>query len=128
MRAPARGDNMEKNKLTRDAEEVLKIAEQKGVQTNFFFATTFKRYQVQMNALAELESQIKKDGTLVSKQYVKGRENLYLSPAVEGYNKTANAANQTVATLLNIIKSLKDEEDNKGKTMAEIMEELTKDE
>ena len=119
---------MEKESLVKGAEEVLKIAEQKGVQTNFFFATTFKRYQVQMNALEELEKQIISAGTLVSKEYVKGRENLYLSPAVEGYNKTANAANQTVATLLNIIKSLKDEDNNKGKTMAEIMEELTKDE
>lgn len=123
-----RGEIMEKESLVKGAEEVLKIAEQKGVQTNFFFATTFKRYQVQMNALEELEKQIISAGTLVSKEYVKGRENLYLSPAVEGYNKTANAANQTVATLLNIIKSLKDEDNNKGKTMAEIMEELTKDE
>ena len=30
------------------AKEIVKIAEESGVQSNFFFLTTFKRYQVQL--------------------------------------------------------------------------------
>lgn len=91
--------------LNEQAQEILKIAEESGVQSNFFFITTFKRYQVQMNMLAELEQAMKKDGMLVTKEYVKGRKNVYSSPAVKGYNATTDSANKTVATLLRIIKA-----------------------
>ena len=40
-----------KMSLNEQAKEIIKIAEEKGVQSNFFFVTTFKRYQVQLNIL-----------------------------------------------------------------------------
>ena len=95
--------------LDQQAQEILKIAEKHGVEQNFFFITTFKRYQVQINILNDLEKAIKSDGTLVTKQYVKGRENIYTHPAITEYNKTANGANQTVQTLMKIITTLRDE-------------------
>jgi hypothetical protein len=67
--------------------------------------TTFERYQMQLKILAELKASIEKDGLLVSKEYVKGRKNLYSSPAVAEYNKTTDSANKTVATLMKIIKN-----------------------
>jgi hypothetical protein len=96
--------------LNQQAQEILDIAEKHGVEQNFFFITTFKRYQVQINMLNELETAIKKDGTQVTKEYVKGRQNVYSHPAVIEYNKTATAANQTVMTLIKIIKSLRAED------------------
>ena len=97
------------NDLNLLAREILEIAEKHGVEQNFFFLTTFKRYQVQINILNELEKKIKSDGTLVTKEYVKGRQNVYTHPAVSEYNKTATAANQTVQTLIKIITTLRDE-------------------
>ena len=41
--------------LQEQATEILKQAEERGVSSNFFFATTFKRYQVQMRILSDLE-------------------------------------------------------------------------
>lgn len=102
---------MEKIDLKKQAEEILKIAQEHGVEQNFFFITTFKRYQVQINILNELEKKIKDDGALVTKEYVKGRGNLYTHPAIGEYNKTSTSANQTVATLIKIIKSLRSEEE-----------------
>ena len=98
------------NDLNLLAREILEIAEKHGVEQNFFFLTTFKRYQVQINILNELEKKIKSDGTLVTKEYVKGRQNVYTHPAVSEYNKTATAANQTVQTLIKIITVLRDED------------------
>ena len=95
--------------LNQQAQEILKIAEKHGVEQNFFFITTFKRYQVQINILNDLEKTIKQDGTLVTKEYVKGRQNIYTHPAITEYNKTANGANQTVQTLMKIITTLRDE-------------------
>lgn len=105
-----------KKKLTlnEQANEILAIAEKHGVEQNFFFLTTFKRYQVQINILNDLERQIKEQGSLVTKEYVKGRENIYTHPAISEYNKTATAANQTVTTLVKIIKELRDNESDAG--------------
>ncbi|MBR4656548.1 MAG: hypothetical protein IKO68_08295 [Oscillospiraceae bacterium] len=98
------------------ARDILRIAEECGVQSNFFFLTTFKRYQTQLGMLEKLEKQIKDDGLLVTKEYVKGRQNVYVNPAVSEYNRTTDSANKTVATLMRILRNFgadaKPEEDN----------------
>ena len=109
------GEKMEKISLKEQAEKIIRIAEKYGVEQNFLFITTFKRYQVQLNILTELEKKIKEDGALVTKEYVKGRGNLYTHPAIGEYNKTATSANQTVATLIKIFKSMRNgDEDGEG--------------
>ena len=99
-----------KKTLQQQADEIVRIAEENGVQSNFFFVTTFKRYQVQLNILAELEKTMKDEGMLVTKEYVKNRKNLYSNPAVNEYNKTTDSANKTVATLMKILKNFGVEE------------------
>lgn len=101
--------------LQQQADAVLKQAQERGVSSNFFFVTTFKRYQVQMRILSDLEKAIAEYGATVTKEYVKGRQNLVANPAITEYNKTATAANGTVSTLINIIKTLSDEEAQGGK-------------
>lgn len=43
---------------------------------------------------------------LVSKEYIKGKKNLYSNPAVAEYNRTTDSSNKTVITLIKIIKNL----------------------
>ena len=100
--------------LREQAEEILKIAAQHGVEQNFFFITTFKRYQVQINILTDLERTIREEGTLVTKEYVKGRGNVYTHPAIAEYNRTSTASNQTVQTLMKIITTLRKEDEDGG--------------
>ena len=101
----------ERLSIQQQAEKILEQAQEKGVQSNFFFVTTFKRYQVQMKILSDLEKAINEYGATVTKEYVKGRPNLVANPAITEYNKTATAANGTVSTLINIIKTLSNEPD-----------------
>lgn len=119
---------MENNKLTlqEQAEVILDQAEEKGVQTNFFFRTTFKRYQVQMKILSDLEKEINELGATVSKEYVKGRKNVYTNPAITEYNKTATAANGTVGTLMAILKQLTNEDtgENQQTKLEKLLKEL----
>lgn len=96
---------MKKKSLKQQANEILKLAEESGLQSNYFFETTFQRYQVQLRILEELEKAIEDEGMLVSKEYVKGRKNLYTNPAVSDFNKTTDSANKTVSTLLRILKN-----------------------
>ena len=95
--------------LQEQAEEILRRATEKGVSSNFFFVTTFKRYQVQMQILTSLEREIRETGTTITKTYVKGRENLCTNPAIAEYNKTSTAANSTVDTLVRIMEKLSEE-------------------
>lgn len=103
--------------LQEQVEEILARAEQKGTEADFFFKTTFKRYQVQMQMLADLEKEIKTEGATVSKEYVKGRKNLYINPAVSAYNATATAANSTVATLISIVDRLSKNDEEEAPAM-----------
>lgn len=100
--------------LNEQAQEILRIAAQHGVEQNFFFITTFKRYQVQIQILNDLEKTIKAEGNTVTKEYVKGRKNVYTHPAISEYNKTSTAANQTVQTLMKIVTTMRDDDDTDG--------------
>lgn len=101
---------MAKMTLNQQAQEILKVAEESGAQSNFFFMTTFKRYQVQLSILNDLEKALKEEGMTVTKEYVKGRKNLYSNPAIADYNRTTDSANKTVATLMRILKNYGAEE------------------
>ena len=99
------------------AQSILEQAESMGLRTNFFFASTFKRYQTQLKILDDLEKAIEEYGMTVKKEYVRGRENLCSNPAIGEYNKTSTAANHTVSTLLTILKQLGKEEPQGSKLM-----------
>ena len=113
---------MNKVSLNKQAQEILRIAEQHGVEQNFFFLTTFKRYQVQIGILNDLEKTIRAEGTLVTKEYVKGRKNVYSHPAISDYNRTTDSANKTVVTLMKIITTLRGrQEDDAPDPLLEIL-------
>lgn len=80
--------------LQEQAQEILRIAEANGVEQNFFFVTTFKRYQVQINILTDLERVLNLSETVDTK-------------TIDAYNKTSSAANSTAQTLMRIITSLR---------------------
>ncbi len=94
--------------LNKQALRILEAAQKSGAEQNFLFVTTFKRYQVQLKILTDLEREIAESDTLVTKEYVKGRKNIYSNPAINAYNKTVDSANRTAQTLMKIITSLKD--------------------
>ena len=112
--------------LQEQANEILRRATEKGVSSNFFFVTTFKRYQVQLQIMTNLEKDIQETGTTITKTYVKGRENLCTNPAIAEYNKTSTAANSTVSTLIQIIEKLSEEQVKESK-LFKMMEALGDD-
>lgn len=95
----------------KQAKEILEIAESTGLQENFLFKTTFDRYLTQVKILADLKSTIDKTETLVTKQYVKGRANLYANPAIREFTHLTDSANKTVQTLIKILNGFKQTEE-----------------
>lgn len=96
---------MKKMSLQAQAEAILKMAEESGLESNYFFVTTFQRYQTQLDILDALKDEIDETGLTVKKSYVKGKSNVYSSPCVQAFNRTTDSANKTVATLMRILKN-----------------------
>lgn len=91
--------------LQEKAELVLKEAEEKGFNENYYFASTFKRYQTQIQILEKLEQEIENTDLIIEKNTTSGKVKT-TNPAVSEYNKTSSAANNSVITLMKIIESL----------------------
>ena len=93
----------DRKEIEEKANKIVKLAEEKGVQENFFFKTTFNKYLTQIKVLYDLEEILNESETLVTKEYVKGRKNVYTNPAITEYNRTTDSANKTVVTLMKIV-------------------------
>lgn len=102
---------------------ILEQAKARGVSNNYFFRTTFARYKEQLAILRKLKKAMKDNGTLVEKEYIKGRVNVVANPAISEYNKTATAANGTVQTLIKILESFADDE-KKGGKLGALMDQI----
>lgn len=109
------------NKSLATADDIRSLAESNGVEDNYFFTTTFERYQVQLGFLKSLKEAIDEEGMLVSKEYVKGRKNVYANPAVTEYNRTTDSANKTVSTLMKIIKTFGNESTDDADPLMEMV-------
>ena len=100
---PTKPAKAAQSKPKKRTSKVDSIAKHYGLEADFIFTTTLKRYEEQLWLMEDLQADIKKNGTTIQKEYVKGRPNLCPNPSVESYNKTATAANQTATTLEKIL-------------------------
>ena len=97
---------MAKSSREVQAEQIRKLAEESGVQSNFLFCTTFERYQVQLRILDRLEAAVdSEEDVKVEKKYSKDQTNSYANPVIKEYSRAVDSANKTVGTLMRIIKN-----------------------
>ena len=111
--------------LQDQANEILERAEQKGVETNFFFRQTFESYKTKLEMLAGLAKEIEGNGLMIRKEYVKGRPCLVANPAINEYNKTSNSANSDVTTMIRIIEAFAETGEAESNPLADIMKLIT---
>ena len=88
--------------------EIIKMAKTYGVDKNALFVSAAKQYALQQEVILRVKEEIEADenGLLTSKEYVKGRENVYVNPLVKELPKMSDSANRTAQTMLDIIKNL----------------------
>ena len=104
-------DMLPQKDLEQLADEIMSEAKRKGCSESYFFQTTFERYKTQLEILNKLKKAFQGQDALVTKEYVKGRECIVVNPAISEYNKTATAANGTVATLFKMVNQIADATD-----------------
>ena len=87
-------------------ESIMALAESYGVADNPLFIQTLKNYETIQKSIEGIDLIINSDDMTISKEYVKGRENLYLHPAIKELPKQIDASNKTLDKMLDIIKEL----------------------
>ena len=113
---------MAKAKSTYD--DLMQMAKRFGVDTNEIFVSCAKQYDLQSSVIEKIKSNLEGNDFLVTKEYVKGRENLMANPLIKELPKHMDSANKTLGMMLNIIEALGSKE---IKTQSKL-EELMKDE
>lgn len=93
---------MEKQNKTYD--ELLELARQYGVEKNALFVASAKQYATQQKVIENIRQALdEEDSLMTSKEYVKGRVNVYANPLVRELPKHADSANKTLNTMLDIV-------------------------
>ena len=108
---------------TKTYSDLMRLAKTYGVEKNALFVHAAEQYSVQTMVINQIKSELEeKEDLLTSKEYVKGRENVYTHPLVRELPKHADSANKTLATMLEIINKLGKPPDPEGK-LAEMMKD-----
>lgn len=103
--------------------DLIKLAKSYGVEKNALFVQAAEQYAVQQMVIKQIKTALEEgDELLTSKEYVKGRENVYTHPLVRELPKHADSANKTLTTMLEIITKLGKPPKPEGK-LAELMKD-----
>ena len=79
-----------------DKKGILKLAKERGVEKDALFIQCLKNFEVVELAIGKIYEIINSDEVLISKEYVKGRENIYIHPALKELSKLMDSANKTI--------------------------------
>lgn len=103
--------------------DLIKLAKTYGVDKNALFVQAAEQYSVQRMVIQQIKDTLQSDEDLLtSKEYVKGRENVYTHPLVKELPKHADSANKTLSAMLEIITKLGKPPKPEGK-LAKLMED-----
>jgi hypothetical protein len=103
---PYRKTKKDARMLNKTAQKLIDLAKAGGCEQNYFFQTTFERYQEQLRIMERLQEIIDSTEDLMVDN-ARGT-GLVPHPAISEYNKTATAANQTAQTLIKVILTFSD--------------------
>lgn len=87
------------------AKGIYDQAQKCGLEKDACFQTSYHLLEVQIEMLDALEKSFKEDGATTTKEYVKGRENIYVHPAVDKYTKTSDSAFNKILKIKEMIEN-----------------------
>lgn len=105
-RKESKGASEQEKRLDMLAEKFKETAESLSEEHRYIFESTLETYFQLIKNFKVLKEALEADGCLITKEYVKGRQNVYVHPAMSEMNKTVNMLNNTAKTLIAIIKDL----------------------
>ena len=106
VKKPSKSTSEQEKRLEMLAEKFKGIAESLSEEHRYIFESTLETYFQLIKNFKVLKEALEADGCLITKEYVKGRQNICIHPAMSEMNKTVNMLNSTAKTLIAIIKDL----------------------
>ena len=106
---------MAKTRKSVTFEDLMELAKRYGVDSNEMFVSCANQYEMQTNLIEKMKRAIEDDEMLVTKEYVKGRENVMANPLVKELPKHYDSANKTLGMMLSIIDSMGGQKKPSGK-------------
>ena len=86
---------------------LMKMAKSYGVSDNALFISAANQYITQQKVIEMIRAQLEaEESVVVTKEYVKDRENVYVNPMVRELPKHSDSANKTLAMMLDIVVKL----------------------
>lgn len=87
--------------------KLMEMAERYGVSDNALFISAANQYLVQQKVIEMIRKELAaEESVVVTKEYVKDRENVYVNPMVRELPKHSDSANKTLQVMLDIIVKL----------------------
>lgn len=106
VKKPSKSALEQEKRLEMLAEKFKETAESLNEEHRYIFESTLETYFQLIKNFKVLKEALETDSCLITKEYVKGRQNVYVHPAMSEMNKTVNMLNNTAKTLIAIIKEL----------------------
>lgn len=88
---------------TKTYTELILLAQEYGVEKNALFVAAARQYEIQKGVIDKMKVALKTGEPIVTKEYVKGRQNITPHPVVMQLPKHVDSMNRTLATMLDII-------------------------
>lgn len=114
---------MANTKKTITFDDLMALARRYSVNDNEMFISCAKQYEMQTNLIDKMKKAIEDDEMLVTKEYVKGRENVMANPLIKELPKHYDSANKTLGIMLNIIEAMGSKSERKQSKLNELMNE-----
>ncbi len=97
---------MAKKKDYFNISDIMQLAKDCNVENNPLFIQSVNNYATIQKAIEKIDIELSDDNSIiVTKEYVKSRENIYINPCIKELPKLIDAANKTTANMVNIIKT-----------------------
>lgn len=104
--------------------ELMKLAERYGVDDNALFVASAEQYAIQSEIIKEIQKSLQdEDNLMTTKEYIKGRLNVYANPLIKELPKITDSANRTLNTMLDIILKLGHEKKESVSRLESLMNE-----
>ena len=94
---------MAKAKVETTYADLLKLAEEYGVENNALFLSAAKQYELQMQVVTMMREAIEGEALTCEKTYLAGEKNTYANPLIKELPRHADSANKTLLAMLEII-------------------------
>lgn len=114
---------MAKAQKTVTFDDLMNLARRYQVDTNEMFISCANQYAMQVNIINKMKEAIENDEMVVTKEYVKGRENVMANPIIKELPKHYDSANKTLGMMLGIIDSMGSKSERKQSKLEELMNE-----